>query len=78
MLTVTVTEMKNDFGKYLDKVIAGQEIVLTENGEEVARLTPKNSSVSCLSDSLRGILKKEYDIDEERTEALKNKYSVVD
>ena len=27
----TATEMKNNFGKYLDMVISGQEIIVTKN-----------------------------------------------
>lgn len=78
MLTVTATDMKNSFGKYLDLVMAGQEITVTKNGKEVARFMPKEASVTYLSDSLRGILKNQYDMDEERTKALKDKYAITD
>lgn len=78
MLTVTATDMKNSFGKYLDLVMAGQEIAVTKNGKEVARFMPKEASVTYLSDSLRGILKNQYDMDEERTKALKDKYAITD
>lgn len=78
MRMVTATEMKNSFGKYLDMVINGEEIAVTKNGKEVARFTPKAESVSYLSDSLRGVLKKRYDADEERKKALKEKYAAAD
>lgn len=78
MLTVTATEMKNSFGKYLDLVMAGQEIIVTKNGKAVARFTPRDASVHYLSDSLLGVLKKQYDADEEKSKALKEKYAVVD
>lgn len=78
MLTVTATDLENSFEKYLDLVIAGQEIVITKNGKEVARLTPTETSRSSLSDSLRGVLKKQYDIDEERTKSLKDKNALTD
>lgn len=78
MLTVTATDMKNSFEKYLDLIVAGQEIAITKNGKEVARFIPKDTSVNFLSDSLRGILKNYYDMDEERTKTLKDKYAIPD
>lgn len=30
MLTTTATEMQNNFGKYLNSVIQGQEIIITK------------------------------------------------
>ena len=64
----TVTEMQNNFGKYLNLVMSGQEIIVTKNGREVGRFIPKNAVVSYLTDSLTGILKEDYDLDEAKTE----------
>ena len=35
--TATATEMKNNFGRYLNLVISGQEVVVTKNGKEIGR-----------------------------------------
>ena len=37
MQTVKTTELQNNFGKYLQAVIDGNEIVIIKNGKEVAR-----------------------------------------
>ena len=69
MMTVTATEIQNNFGKYLQAVQQGGEIIILKNGVEVARLISKERSVSFLSDSLVGVLKNDYNdkaIKEER------------
>lgn len=33
--TATATEMQNNFGRYLNLVMSGQEIIVTKNGREV-------------------------------------------
>jgi len=74
----TATEMKNQFGKYLQMVINGNEVIVTKNGQEVGRFIPKNKTASYLTDSLTGILKGNYDYDDAREEALKEKYEITD
>ena len=76
--TATATEMQNNFGKYLSLVMAGQEVIVTRNGKEVGRFIPKDAAVSYLTDSLTGILKKDVNLDEAKTERLKEKYEVAD
>lgn len=76
--TATATEMQNNFGRYLNLVMSGQEIIVTKNGREVGRFIPKDAAVSYLTDSLTGILKGNYDLDEEKSERLKEKYEVID
>jgi prevent-host-death family protein len=76
--TATATEMKNNFGRYLNLVMSGQEIIVTKNGREVGRFIPKDAAVSYLTDSLTGILKGDYDLDEVKTERLKEKYEIAD
>ena len=69
MLTDTATDVQNNFGKYLQAVQMGDEIIILKNGVEVARLISKNKTVSFLTDSLTGVLSKNYDekaIKEER------------
>lgn len=62
MLTTTTTEMQNNFGKYLNSVIQGQEMIITKNGTPVARIIPQNQAISYLTDSLTGILKEEREL----------------
>ena len=57
MLTTTATEMQNNFGKYLNSVIQGQEIIITKNDTPVARIIHQNQAISYLTDTLTGILK---------------------
>ena len=61
MTMVTATELQNNFGKYLQYVQNGDEVVILRNGKEVARLISHEKSVSYLTDSLVGILKSNYD-----------------
>lgn len=61
MTTVTATELQNNFGKYLQYVLSGDEVVILRNGKEVARLISHDKSVSYLTDSLVGVLKGDYD-----------------
>ena len=76
--TATATEMQNNFGRYLNLVLNGQEIIVTKNGREVGRFIPKGATVSYLTDSLTGILHQDIDLDEARTERLAEKYGVTD
>ena len=64
----TATQMQNNFGKYLNLVMKGQEVIVTKNGKEIGRLIPKNTVVSYLSDSLTGIIKNEYNLDDIKTD----------
>ena len=61
MMTVTATDIQNNFGKYLQAVQIGDEIIILKNGNEVARLISKERSVSFLTDSLLGVLQGDYD-----------------
>ena len=45
MTTATATEVQNNFGKYLQMVQAGGEIIVMKNGKEVARLVSHEKSV---------------------------------
>ena len=76
--TATATEMQNNFGRYLNLVMSGQEVIVTKNGREVGRFIPKDAAVSYLTESLTGILKEEYDLDEAKSERLMEKYGIAD
>jgi len=70
MTTVSATEVQNNFGKYLQYAIDGNEIIIQKNGKEVARLISKDQVVSSITDSMRGILKKDYNDKEIRKERI--------
>lgn len=70
MTTATATEVQNNFGKYLQMVQAGGEIIVMKNGKEVARLVSHEKSVSFLTDSLLGVLKGDYDDKEANSERM--------
>ena len=78
MITATATEMQNNFGGYLNLVMFGQEIIVTKNGREVGRFIPKDAVVLYLTDSLAGILKEEYDLEEAKAEIMREKYGSID
>lgn len=76
--TATATEMKNNFGKYLEMVIRGNEVIITRNGKEVGRLIPRSQSISYLTDSLTGIIRGDYDIETEKRKAIDSRYALSD
>ena len=76
--TATATEMQNNFGRYLSMVMSGQEIIVTKNGKEVGKFIPKDAVVSYLTDSLTGILKEDYNLDEVKSESMREKYGFTD
>lgn len=76
MLTVSATEMQNNFGKYLKLVQANEEIRITKNGEEVARMISREAVSTSVSASLRGILKDDYDDKKMRDERIKHREGI--
>lgn len=76
--TETSTELQNNFGKYLNFVMDGPQIIITKNGRKVARIIPEDAAVSYLTDSLTGILKGDYSLGEEKNHDLKAKYEAAD
>jgi len=70
MTSVTATEVQNNFGKYLQAAIDGNEIIIIKNGKEVARLISKEKTVHFLTESMRGVLKKDYDDKKVRAERI--------
>lgn len=77
VLIASSTELQNNFGKYLNIVIDGQQIIITKNGRKVARVIPEDEAISYLTDSLTGILKGNYKLDEEKDKELRTKYEVA-
>ena len=78
IVTVTATEMQNNFGKYLSLVVNGQQIIVTRNGREVARVIPREDAVSYLTDSLTGVLKGSGELEQAKEERLAEKYAADD
>ena len=76
--TATATGMQNNFGRYLNLVMSGQEVIVTKNGKEVGRFIPKDAAVSYLTDSLTGILRQDLDPEAARDEGLRKKYANPD
>ena len=76
--TATSTEMQNNFGRYLQFVMNGGEVIITRNGKEVGRVIPRKAVISYLTDSLTGILSESTDMDQVREERLKAKYESAD
>lgn len=70
MTIVSVTEIQNNFEKYLQAVQNGDEIVIQKNGEEVARLISHTQSISFLTDLLVGVIKGNYPEDAIKIEKM--------
>ena len=77
MITTTATDIQNNFGKYLKAVQEGNEIIILKKGKEVARLISKDTGISFLTDSLTGILKKDYNEKDIRAERIAEKYENI-
>lgn len=71
MTTATATDVQNNFGKYLNMVQTGRDVIIMKNGKEVARLMSYDKSVSFLTDSLVGVLKGDYNEKEARSERMR-------
>ena len=78
IVTATSTEIQNNFGRYLQIVMNGGEVIITRNGKEVGRIIPRKAAVSYLTDSLTGILSESSDMDQVKEERLKAKYESLD
>lgn len=63
-MIITATEFKTNFGKYLD-MARTQDIFITKNGRQVARLTSPVSNKLAALDRLAGIIPKTTKEDEE-------------
>ncbi|GHV34039.1 hypothetical protein FACS1894187_03790 [Synergistales bacterium] len=68
-MIVSSTEVQNNFGKYLD-LSSQQEVVITKNGQAVARLLGAGKTASFLSDHLVGIIPCDVDEDDLKSERL--------
>ena len=63
-MIVTATEFKSNLGKYLD-MVATQDVYITKNGTNIARLTSPSSNKLAVLDGLVGIASRSGDADED-------------
>ena len=77
-VVATATEVQNNFGRYLKMVMSGDQVTVTRNGQVVARVIPKDSHATPITDSLRGILKGAPDLETAKDEFMREKYGMVD
>mgnify|MGYP002796906856 CR=1 FL=1 len=61
-MIITATEFKTNLGKYLE-IAASQDIFITKNGKNIARLTSPAVNKLALLDDLVGIVPHEKAID---------------
>ena len=54
-MLITVTELKENIGKYF-ALADSEDIIITKNGKQVAKLTTINNSSGLLTDSLIGVI----------------------
>lgn len=62
-MIVTATELKNNLGKYLE-LAAMQDVFITKNGRNIARLTSPSINKLSVLDDLVGIIPDQEGIDE--------------
>ena len=63
-MIVTATEFKSNLGKYLD-MVATQEVYITKNGKNIARLTSPSANKLAVLDELVGIASQSAHMDED-------------
>ena len=63
-MIVTATEFKNNLGKYLEMAMS-QDIFITKNGKNIARLTSPAVNKLALLDDLVGIIPESQTMDED-------------
>ena len=63
-MIVTATEFKSNLGKYLEMAMK-QDILITKNGKNIARLTSPTVNKLAVLDSLVGVIPKDHTLDEE-------------
>ena len=74
----TATEVKNNFGRYANIIKNGGEVIITWNGQALARLIPNDASASSVARDLRGILKGTPDLETAKDDYMRQKYETAD
>lgn len=67
---VSATEVQKNFEKYLQSVQNGEEVIILEDGKEIARIISAAQRISFLTDSLTGVLRHDYDDKAMRAERI--------
>ena len=73
----SVDELNNDFDKYLQNDKDGHEVSMTQNLKQIGRFIPLNTVMSSLTESLIGIVKGDYDLEQVRDEYFREKYGLA-
>lgn len=68
-MSISATELKNNLGKYLI-ISATEDVFITKNGKVIAKLTNPYQDRVETAKSLFGILPKDADIEESKSERL--------
>jgi prevent-host-death family protein len=71
-MLVNSTNFQNNVGKFLKKATS-EDIIITKNGKEIARLIGAEKATSFLAESLIGLLPKNIDVEQTKREYFKNK-----
>lgn len=58
-MEITATEAKKNFGKYLDLAAEGEEIIITKNNKEYAKLVKAKKDPIEILNSMVGIVREE-------------------
>jgi prevent-host-death family protein len=69
VMQANATEVQNNFGKYL-KIADQEDVIITRNGKQIARLTGLERDRIFLTESLVGILPQDVDEKAERAERV--------
>lgn len=69
-MIVTNIDFQNNVSKYL-ALVSQEDIVITCEGNQIARLIGLDKNTSFLSDTLVGIIPSDVDLQKERNERLK-------
>ena len=75
-MLVTATEFKNNIGRYLS-IVTDEDILITKNGKNIARLTKTTQDKSELAKSLFGIIPPDVSLKQAKEERLA-RYESVD
>jgi prevent-host-death family protein len=58
MITAGIKDTKNNLSRYLSRVKAGEEVVITERGKPVARLVKEEAGKQSIQAALAPLIKK--------------------
>ena len=75
-MLVTATEFKNNIGKYLS-IVTEEDIFITKNGKNIAKLSRTTQDKVELAKSLFGIIPSDTSLEQAKEERL-NRYESAD